>query len=172
MGREIRRVPPDWQHPRWTEDDAIRPELVGKLRPIFDDDYETVSEKWITDFRLWCDGKHPYQGDYKYFWEYEPPPREESYRDRKWTAEEATHLMVYETVSEGTPVTRAFATAAELIEHLATKGTDWDHGKGWDRHSAEQFVEDGFAMSAMYTPETGFKTVNEAGFYPSERKKA
>jgi hypothetical protein len=32
---------------------------------------------------------------------------------------------LYETVSEGTPVTPVFATAAELIDHLATVGQDW-----------------------------------------------
>jgi hypothetical protein len=68
-------------------------------------------------------------------------------------------------LTEGTPITQAFATPAELVEHLATKGTDWDHGKPWDRHSAEQFVKAGWAMSAVYTPEKGFKTVEEAGFY-------
>lgn len=33
---------------------------------------------------------------------------------------------LYETVSEGTPVTPVFATADELIDHLATVGQDWD----------------------------------------------
>jgi hypothetical protein len=167
MGREIRKVPADWQHPRWTEDDALRPSLIGKFRPLFDEDYETAAEGWIVSFKLWCEGEHPDQDpDTKYYWEQDSPPNKESYRDRKWTQEEATHFVVYETVSEGTPVTPAFATAESLIEHLATKGCDWDSGP-WDRGSAERFVKDGWAPSGIMRPGQGLKTVNEAGFYDS-----
>jgi hypothetical protein len=167
MGREIRKVPADWQHPRYTEEDATNPKLIGKYRPLFDEDYESAAEEWIANFKLWCEGKHPDQDEEtKYYWDYSGgPPSQDSYRDRKWTDDEATHFVVYETVSEGTPVTPAFATPAELVEHLATKGTDWDHGKSWDRHSAEQFVQAGWAPSGMMRPGQGFKTVNEAGFY-------
>src|SRR5271156_6251442 len=110
MGREIRKVPKDWQHPRWTADNTIRSNLIGKFQPLFDGDYDTVAQEWIANFALWQAGKHPHQEDY-YFWEYDSPPDRESYRERKWTEAEATHFVVYETVSEGTPVTPAFENA-------------------------------------------------------------
>lgn len=166
MGREIRKVPADWQHPRWTEDDALRPNLVGKYRPLFDHDYDSVAREWVESFRKWSVGTHENQdSDYAYYWEYEDPPSKDSYRERTWTEADATHFMVYETVSEGTPVTPAFATAEELIEHLATVGTDWDHGQPWDRKSATKFVHSGWAPSAIMRPGVGVKTVNESGFY-------
>lgn len=36
----------------------------------------------------------------------------------KWTPEEATHLMMYESISEGTPISPAFSTAEELARWL------------------------------------------------------
>ena len=174
MGREIRKVPPDWQHPRWTEEDAPRTDLVGKLKPLHDADYETAAGEWIAGLQQWLEGKHPDQSaDYKYYWEWAGgPPDADSYRTRKWAEAEATHFVVYETVSEGTPVTPAFATPEELVEHLATKGSAWDDGRPWDRHSAEQFVKAGWAPSGISMAGQGFKTVNEAGFYGAARPQA
>jgi hypothetical protein len=52
-----------------------------------------------------------------------------------WTAEEATHFMMYETCTEGTPISPAFATIEELARYLADTGAsafgsqtaDYDH---------------------------------------------
>jgi putative sterol carrier protein len=53
----------------------------------------------------------------------------------EWTAEEATHFMMYETCSEGTPISPAFSTIEELAHYLADNGisafgsqtADYDH---------------------------------------------
>lgn len=170
MGREIRKVPADWQHPRYTAETATRTNQVGQFIPMHDQDYETACEEWLNGLDLWRKGEHPdqqkgYGRDYKYFWQWNGnPPDAESYRERKWTPEEATHFVVYETVSEGTPVTPAFATPEELVEYLATKGTFWDSGKGWNRTSAERFVAAGWAPSGIAVVGEGFKTVDQAGF--------
>ena len=55
---------------------------------------------------------------------------------------------LYETVSEGSPVTPVFATAEELIEHLATEGIDWDH-KPYRREAAEALVRSGHSMGSF-----------------------
>lgn len=55
---------------------------------------------------------------------------------------------LYETVSEGTPVTPVFATADALIDHLATVGQDWDQ-RPLRRESAEQIVRTGFTFGSM-----------------------
>jgi hypothetical protein len=55
---------------------------------------------------------------------------------------------LYETVSEGTPVTPVFATAAELIEHLCTVGQDWDQVP-MRRASAEAIVDQGGTFATM-----------------------
>lgn len=54
---------------------------------------------------------------------------------------------LYETVSEGTPVTPAFATADALVEHLATVGTEW--GGPLRRESAEVIVRRGFTLGSL-----------------------
>lgn len=70
--------------------------------------------------------------------------------------------QVWETVSEGSPVTPVFATADELIEHLCTIGTDW--GRVWSREGAENFVKrSGWAPSFVAT---GGKVV--PGYEPTE----
>lgn len=58
MGREIRRVPPRWEHPRYTREDAPRDSLVGEYRPCFDKDYATASREWIEGFTAWQNGTH------------------------------------------------------------------------------------------------------------------
>lgn len=71
----------------------------------------------------------------------------------EWTEAEATWFQVYETVSEGTPVTPPFATRDELVEYLVKYGDFWDqHGGngGRSRKAAEAFVmEDGWVPSMI-----------------------
>lgn len=164
MGREIRRVPPGWEHPRYTKDDIpfYKSDWVGTLRPCHDKDFGTAIDEWIEEYEHWKCGEHPDQGPdglfTKYhsgekmeFWEYHGgPPRPEWYRP-KFT-EEPTWFQVYETVSEGTPITPPFATPEELIEHLATVGTEWDDP--WSRENAEQFVR-GSGWAPSFVAEDG-----------------
>jgi hypothetical protein len=55
---------------------------------------------------------------------------------------------LYETVSEGTPVTPSFATAEELIDHLATVGQDWDQ-QPMRRSAAAHLVRSGQSLGSM-----------------------
>ncbi len=165
MGREIRMVPLDWDHPKYTDSNAPYSNRVGEYRPLYDEDYDSASKRWLKGLNQWQKGKHPSQtrknepSDEQYFWEYEGnPPDRDSYRDRAWTKAEATAYQVYETVSEGTPVTPAFATKEELIEYLVANGDFWDQkrGKGgWPRTAAESFVKDEYAPSLISVIEPG-----------------
>lgn len=68
-------------------------------------------------------------------WESEDPPIGEGWQ-------------VWETVSEGSPITPVFASAEELINHLVNVGA-WD--KKWNRASAEEFVKgSGWAPTGMF----------------------
>lgn len=154
MGREVRLVPPDWQHPRYTEDSAPFPEAVGRYIPMLDRrhadavaEWETVGlPGWIEGERLWrihekvqtLDGETwtiaeavanankwsipPEFPDYKW-WAGECPSRPSSERYMPaWSTEQRTHLMMYEDVSEGTPISPAFETPEELARWLADSG--------------------------------------------------
>ena len=137
MGREIRRVPADWEHPRDKE---------GQYIPLHDKDYETAAQEWTALFLAWENGtaedrKRGESCGCRYLWEWQGPPDEETHRKRKWTAEEATHYQVYETVSEGTPVSPVFASLPDMVEWLVGEGFTWT--------AAERFAHDGWAPSFM-----------------------
>ena len=57
--------------------------------------------------------------------------------------------QVWETVSEGSPITPVFATGDELIEHLVAKG-DRNDGSTYSREGAMAFVKGaGWAPSGV-----------------------
>ena len=130
MGREIRRVPPHWEHPRYTTDDALSPSMVGEYRPCHDRDFKTAALEWKEEFRQWERGAHEDARKYgcDEFWEYCPPPDKNTCRPA--FVENPSWYQVYETVSEGTPVTPPFKTKDELYRHLITVGDDWAVGRG------------------------------------------
>jgi len=53
---------------------------------------------------------------------------------------------LYETVSEGAPVTPVFATAEELIDHLVNVGNFW--GEKYERRNAEALVGTGYSLGS------------------------
>lgn len=155
MGREIRRVPPNWEHPRYTSENARRQADIGQHMPLYDQTYDDARQKWLDGFALWQQGKHPEQIKHPGkswtacdWWEYDSPPDREMYRPA--FTEPATWFQVYQTVSEGSPVTPPFATREELIQHLVDYGEEWGRG-GYSREQAEAFVNAGSAPSMVIT---------------------
>jgi hypothetical protein len=142
MGREIRRVPLDWEHPK--ED--------GKYLALYDKTYEDAKAEWLAGLASWQNGTHPdlidnpeFQKKYEY-WEWSTgPPNRESYRP-EFTSDPVGY-QIYETVSEGTPASPVFATEEEIIEYLVAQG--------YTPTAATQFVKDKWAISMVYTPQTG-----------------
>ncbi len=155
MGREIRRVPPNWEHPRYTEDDPptgnrISKDWMGHYKPLFDECFEEASHTWKENFRQWETGDHPDLSDetrHMEYWEYDGgPPMKEDYRPP--FAEAPTWYQVYETISEGTPVSPPFPTLEELGDYLVANGDFWAQRRGERPPSPEQvqrFLESGYA---------------------------
>jgi len=148
MGREIRRVPTDWTHPKYEEDQIRYEWQKDAYHPLYDLDYDLACEEWYENIKKFKPTKyakwyHEDAGD---------PPDPSLYRHRKWSSEEATLFQVYETVSEGTPVTPVFATKEELVEYLVIHGDYWDQKSGrggWNKKSAESFVKSEWAPSMI-----------------------
>lgn len=147
MGREIRKVPPNWEHPKqaqWAD---------GRFQPMHNETFAKAAAEWKEEYAKWERGERP---DYcsaenkeLEYWEWNGMPPDRDYY-RPWEDAEATWVQVWETVSEGTPVTPPFATPAELVDYLATNGDYWDQKRGdgpWPRTNAEKFVADGRAPS-------------------------
>lgn len=150
MGREVRKVPPNWEHPQT--------ERHGQtdLQPMFNRHIDDAMKEWLSDFdrirggnlsdiEVECYGSSscPLAA-----WMADESPPDLAYH-RPWRDEEATWFQVWETVSEGTPITPPFATREELIAHLVAHGTTWDDGRGYSRVAAEAFVREGWAPSMV-----------------------
>jgi len=128
MGREIRQVPPNWEHPR---------NKCGHYKPMLDQTYaRRIFEHIWYDLPYYL--KHP-----RYIKEwFEEWPNKEVSRPR-WQ-QKPTHFQIYETVSEGTPVSPVFATEKEIVEWLITQGHS--------RHASEEFVKNKWVMSMVLSP--------------------
>lgn len=153
MGREVRMVPPNWKHPETQASGG-----QTRLQPMHDERYEDAVREWKDGFAAWEAGERPdyCTGDSRNmeFWEWDgmPPSDREYYRP--WADDEATWFQVWETVSEGTPVSPPFATRKELIEYLVANGDFWDQKRGDNpasRAAYEKFVfGDGWAPSLVF----------------------
>lgn len=114
MGREVRRVPADWQHPK--------DERTGHFIPLFDGGFRQVLDEWNEENAKWSRGEFPDYADdedkkMSYSeWNGDQPKSRDYMPD--WPDEQRTHLMMYETTSEGTPISPAFATPEELARWL------------------------------------------------------
>ena len=98
MGREIRKVPEGWEHPRFSAEDSPSEKAIGSYRPQFQ---ETREQRAASDPE---DGQGD-EGDY----------RSEDQAGGDWH-------QLYENTTEGTPRSEPFATLEELLDHLATQG--------------------------------------------------
>ena len=107
MGREVRRVPPTWEHPK---------DASGEYIPLHDN-FIKCYRRWHDEYAMWQQGM---------VWEYIRQvfvPKEElgdiqakTYEDwdgecpdpadymPDWSPAIRTHYQMYEVVSEGTPI--------------------------------------------------------------------
>lgn len=107
MSRQVRRVPADWQHP-------TEPSRRGgvQYKPLHDG-YADAKAEWVAMYEA-----EGYEAATEYWGG--TPMAEEYMPD--WPEAERTHLMMYETTTEGTPISPAFATPEELARWLANNG--------------------------------------------------
>lgn len=148
MGREIRKVPANWEHPKNEQ---------GHFIPLNDESFEEAFNKWLEGLQKWMKGEDESADMYNYpktafgytQW-YGRSPDIDCYRAETWTEEQACCFQIYETVSEGTPVSPVFTTK-EAMEN-------WLIGQGYNRNAAHNFCEEGWAPSMTFQPGVGFKT--------------
>lgn len=97
MGREVRKVPKDWKHPK---------SLDGRYIPLYPRSYFEEGEK-------------------------------EEYYMPNWEENECTHFQMYETCTEGTPISPPMSTPEDLAHYLAdTKASAF----GSDTATFEQWL--------------------------------
>jgi len=151
MGREIRRVPADWEHPK---------DERGHFILMYDEEYVTKAREWVVNCIAWEQGTHEdltsgrtTKEEYPFYWEWsDSPPDDATYRP-SFTSE-PTHFQIYETVSEGTPVSPVFASRDDLADWLVSQGTS--------RDAANAFAEGGWAPSMVFSQGRGLAMNYEA----------
>lgn len=155
MGREVRRVPADWQHPK---------DSAGRYIPLRGGSYAKAAARWDECFAKWSEGL---RDDWNGGWKTREPDENYPYEDwdgprpvaseymPDWPDEQRTHLQMYEDCSEGTPISPVIETPEKLARWLADNGASafGDMTATYEQWLAT--IRRGFAVSAMFSPETG-----------------
>jgi len=121
MGREVRRVPKNWKHPTGEH---------GQYIPLLDygKPFSQVVNEWDEGEAKWKEGfKDDYHGGWERFdksecmtfaeW-YGERPKKEDYMP-EFRQDKMTHYQMYETCSEGTPISPVMETPEDLAHWLA-----------------------------------------------------
>jgi hypothetical protein len=123
MSREIRMVPEYWEHPKYEYGNHS-----GQYKPLndgFDErltEWEIGKEKWSQGLRDDCKGgwkliEEKYKNMSFEEWSGDTPDPDDYMPE--WEESEKTHYMMYETCSEGTPISPSFETREKLAHWLA-----------------------------------------------------
>jgi hypothetical protein len=149
MSKEIRRVPINWEHPK--DENGFKPlsdniistidfiiedlnECKKKLEEFFKNGKVDLGISGFTDFNELTE--YLFEDiDYSYLADGHMP-------NGDW-------YQLYETVTEGTPITPPFATADELIDWLSNN-EDY-HGEKWTVEAAKHIVDTGYAPTFIFT---------------------
>ena len=113
MGRAIRRVPKGWEHPCDTNGDYL---------PMMDVTYKDALADWQSEGAV--PSEKPLPEWYRPAYESDP-----------------VCYQVYETVTEGTPVSPVFETEDELLT--------WLLGQGHSEKASREFIKKGWAPSML-----------------------
>jgi hypothetical protein len=160
MGREIRKVPATWKHPKSEREHYDLGEW--NFRPLHGENFDEELKEYRHNRSLWRKKQHPDQlsgiatnSTFVDWHGNEPEP--EDYRHYK--DEDCTHYQMYETVSEGTPCTPAFATLQELEDYLVDVGElpGTKYNQKYSRAAAHAFCSEGWAPSFVVSPAHGIE---------------
>ena len=153
MGREVRMVPKSWKHPK-RED--------GSFIELFDSDFEARAAEWDDENDKWIAKDFPdYVSEESKKMSYSEwngdRPENQDYMP-SFEGGSASCLMMYETTTEGTPISPAFETAEELAQWLF----DNNASLGWQTASYEGWLRvvqgGGYACSAVVSNTDGLQS--------------
>lgn len=141
MGRELRLVSKSWQHPM--ED--------GLYIPMFDFDVDSVWRQWLRCYVKWVnyelsdvianepENNYSQSSPYEAFCDYSRiPPNPKNYRPN-WSLEERTCFQIYETTSDGTPISPVFETREAASQWLQENGFRGVHKDLPSKEEADKF---------------------------------
>ena len=155
MGREVRRVPADWQHPKQQVPDWRTGRMVERYKPLYPGErYQPAVDEWDEECAKWKAGWRPEYctGAESRAMTYEQYSGQRPHRDDympNWPAEQRTHLMMYEDTTEGTPISPAFTTPEKLARWLADNNASAFAGEGASYEGWLRVARGGWAPSAV-----------------------
>jgi hypothetical protein len=148
MGREIRKVPADWQHPK---------KKNGNYIPLFNGNkFKKELADWIEEKKQWDKGfcsdfnggwvkKEENELDLTYIDWNGNKPKKKDYMP-EWNEKELTHIQLYENTSEGTPISPVFKENEfeKLCEYAAENCSTFTNIKAtkeqWIKMLKDEFV--------------------------------
>lgn len=157
MSREVRMVPKNWEHPKNER---------GTLISLYGSDYESSAADWDKERAEWDAGKYPdyiHENSKKLSyseWSGGRPIQEDympAFKDG-----EATHCMMYETCSEGTPISPAFETLEELAQWLFDNEASAFGSQTASYEAWLSMAKKGWAPSAVLSSGKGLQSGVEA----------
>lgn len=115
MGRELRTVPADWKHPK----------RRGHYVPLHDGSFAAALAQWEREREAFENGLNPdgsplsesAQGCTFENWHGSKPEHIDY-----WSAEKCTHFQMYETCSEGTPISPVLESPEAVARWCADNG--------------------------------------------------
>lgn len=188
MGREVRRVPLDWVHPSEPNGQA-RPLIGGNFLKAVVAEYDFEKMKWEqgffkkTDYTNYCE----HGGKPEVTWE--PKTEEHEGTFAEWNGErpraedympvydesEKVGYQMYETTTEGTPISPVFKDPEQLAHWLADTGASAFGGytSTYEEWLA-MIVGPGYSMSAIFTPgegmQSGVSAISNSGMYATDKR--
>jgi len=146
MGREVRRVPANWEHPTGRDGRHIPMHKAMLYEPA--EVEEGIRDGWLTD----------------------EPPHYGMDIMPDWPSEERTHLQMYETCSEGTPISPVLVTPEELARWLAdNKASAWA-GMTASYEAWLHTIKEGSAVGSVWSPGHGMVSGVEAYYHDRDEE--
>lgn len=170
MGREVRRVPADWKHPRsdgneedvdWAQGRPCFKALYELHEPIEEKqaEYDTEAVEFYQSGQA-ADNNcsyHDYHGK---------RPDAEDYMPY-WPEEERTHYQMYENTSEGTPISPVCETPEELARWLTDNKASAFASMTASYEEWLSMCKDGFACSMVVAESSDGKQAIMSGVQAS-----
>jgi hypothetical protein len=134
MGREVRKVVENWQHPKKEN---------GEYKPLLRvNSYDSADGLQIEIEGCDVPDKNDYMPD--------------------WSEEEKTHYMMYENTSEGTPISPAFATPEDLAQWLSDNNASAFGNMTASYEAWLLMINKGSSPSMVFSPKAGIISGVEA----------